>query len=176
VRVIGREGLGGASLSAVAAEASTSKPAVLYHFGSRELLLRQVAAVAVAIFRRLLDSAAVEGSTPRKVTLASVAKLFEAENRGLLMCVHEFLGLGMRDPEVGRLMLRSLEETAERPAQSLARLHGEHAMELARALIMSVQGHLEFFLCSGDTDPTPYVESATRTAIAIASQPPLPPA
>jgi AcrR family transcriptional regulator len=163
----------GASLAAVAAEASTSKPAVLYHFGSREQLLRQVAALAVAIFRRLLDSAAVEGERSRKVTLASVAKLFEAENRGLLMCVHELLGLGMRDPEVGKLMLRSLEETAEGPAQSLARLHGDRAMSLARALIMSVQGHLEFFLCSGETDPTPYVESATRTALAIAqSQPP----
>jgi AcrR family transcriptional regulator len=155
-------------LAAVAAEASTSKPAVLYHFGSREQLLRQVAAVAIAIFRRLLDSAAEEGVSPRKLTLASVAKLFEAENRELLMCVHELVGLGMRDPEVGRMILRSLDETAEGPAQSLARVHGEHAPDLARALIMSVQGHLEFFLCSGgDADPKPYVESATRTALAI---------
>jgi AcrR family transcriptional regulator len=168
VRVIGREGLSGASLAAVAAEAGTSKPAVLYHFGSREHLLRQVAALAVAIFRRLLDSAAEENTTPRKLTLAAVGKLFEAENRALLVCLHELLGLGMRDPEVGRLMLRSLEETAEGPAQSLARLHGTHAMALARALIMSIQGHLEFFLCSGESDPTPYVESATRTALAIA--------
>ena len=166
--MIGREGLSGASLAAVAAEAGTSKPAVLYHFGSRERLLRQVAVLAVSIFRRLLESAAEPSSTPRKLTLASVGKLFEAENRALLVCLHELLGLGMRDPEVGRLMLRSLEETAEGPAQSLARLHGADAMGLARALIMSVQGHLEFFLCSGDTDPTPYVESATRTALAIA--------
>jgi AcrR family transcriptional regulator len=171
VRVIGREGLSGASLAAVAAEASTSKPAVLYHFGSREHLLRQAAALAVTIFRRLLDSAAEEGTGSRRITLAAVAKLFEAENRGLLMCVHELLGLGMRDPEVGKLITRSLEETAEGPAQSLARLHGERATELARALVMSVQGHVEFFLCSGESDPTPYVESATRTAIAIALVP-----
>jgi AcrR family transcriptional regulator len=174
VRVIGREGLSGASLAAVAAEAGTSKPAVLYHFGSRERLLRQVAALAVSTFRRLLDSAAEEGTTPRKLTLASVAKLFEPEHRALLVCLHELLGLGMRDPEVGRLMLRSLEETAEGPAQSLARLHGAHAMDLARALVMSVQGHLEFFLCSGATDPTPFVESATRTALAIARPAPAP--
>jgi AcrR family transcriptional regulator len=74
VRVIGREGLSGASLAAVAAEAGTSKPAVLYHFECRERLLRHVAALAVSTFRRLLDSAAEENSTPRKLTLASVAK------------------------------------------------------------------------------------------------------
>lgn len=167
VRVIGRAGLGGASLAAVAAEAGTSKPAVLYHFGSREHLMRQVAVLTVGSFRRLLDSASDEGMTPRKRTLAAVAKLFEAENRPFLVCVHELLGLGMRDPEVGRLMLRSLEETAEGPAQSMTHIHGDQATDLARALIMSIQGHLEFFLCSGSDDPRPYVESATRTALAI---------
>ncbi len=168
VRVIGREGLSGASLAAVAAEAGTSKPAVLYHFGSREHLLRQVAAVAISTVRRLLESAWDETTTSRKRTLAAVAKLFDPENRSLLVCVHELLGLGMRDAEVGRLMLRSFEETAEGTAQNLTRLHGHQALNLARALIMSVQGHLEFFLCSGETDPTPYVESATRTVLAIA--------
>src|SRR5215467_3823544 len=54
VRVIGREGLAGASLAAVAKEAPTSKPAVLYHFGSREHLLYEVASLALGLYRGLL--------------------------------------------------------------------------------------------------------------------------
>lgn len=168
VRVIGREGLSGASLAAVAAEAGTSKPAVLYHFGSRDQLLRQVASVAIATTRQLLDSAAGEAATARGRTLGSVAKLFAPENRSLQVCVHELIGLGMRDPEVGRKLLRSFEETAADASHSLSSVHSNHAMARARALIMSVQGHLAFFLCSGEADPAPFVESATRTALAIA--------
>ena len=47
VRVVGREGLPAASLGVIAKEAGTSKPAVLYHFGSRENLLREMAARAL---------------------------------------------------------------------------------------------------------------------------------
>jgi AcrR family transcriptional regulator len=106
LRVIGRVGLSGASLSAVAADAGTSKPALLYHFGSRENLLREVAVMAVSVFQKLLEAAGDEGIPARKRTEASVAALFSPSNRTLLVCVHELVGLGMRDPEVGGLLNR----------------------------------------------------------------------
>lgn len=172
VRVIGREGLWGASLAAVAAEAGASKPAVLYHFGSREKLLREVAILAVGVFRSVLQSAQAETLPPRDRTAASVAALFTAENRTLMVCVHELMGLGMRDAEIGALMTRSLEETAVGPAKTLEKQHGLQALSVARSLIMAVQGHVELWLCAGsEADPKPYVEAATRTALAIAAPP-----
>jgi AcrR family transcriptional regulator len=174
VRVIGREGLWGASLAAVAAEAGASKPAVLYHFGSREKLLREVAVLAVGVFRSVLVSAQSEALPPRDRTAASVAALFTAENRTLMVCVHELMGLGMRDAEIGALMTRSLEETAIGPAKALEKQHGPRALSVARSLIMAVHGHVELWLCAGlETDPKPYAEAATRTALAIAAAPPV---
>jgi AcrR family transcriptional regulator len=171
VRVIGRVGLSGASLSAVATDAGTSKPALLYHFGSRENLLREVAVMAVGVFKKLLDAAGDEGIPGRKRTEAGVAALFSAANRTLLVCVHELVGLGMRDPEVGRLLNRALEDATRLPAKSLAKRHGNHADSLARSLIMSVHGHVELWLCSGEEDPSAYVHAATRTAMAILAAP-----
>lgn len=172
VRVIGRVGLSGASLSAVAADAGTSKPALLYHFGSRENLLREVAVMAVSVFQKLLDAAGDEGMPARKRTEAGVAGLFSPDNRTLLVCVHELVGLGMRDPEVGRLLNRALEEATRLPAKTLVPRHGDQANSLARSLIMSVHGHVELWLCSGEEDPTAYIDAATRTALAILAAPP----
>ena len=154
-------------MAAVAADAGTSKPAVLYHFGSRERLLRGVAALAVGVFRSLLDSAQNDGGSPRTRTKASVATLFSAQNRTLLVCVHELLGLSMRDPEVCALMTRTLEEAAVAPARSLEKQHGDRATSLARSLIMAVHGHVDLWLCSGDSNPAPHIAAATRTALAI---------
>jgi AcrR family transcriptional regulator len=145
---------------------------VLYHFGSREKLLREVAILAVGVFRSVLQSAQAETLPPRDRTAASVAALFTAENRTLMVCVHELMGLGMRDAEIGALMTRSLEETAVGPAKTLEKQHGLQALSVARSLIMAVQGHVELWLCAGsEADPKPYVEAATRTALAIAAPP-----
>ena len=171
VRVIGREGLSGASLAAVASDAGTSKPALLYHFGSRERLLREVAVVAVGVFGKLLDSVGGENMTPRERTEASVLALFSADNRTLLVCAHELMGLGMRDPEVGALMARALDAAAVGPAKALARHQGDRALALSRSLIMAVQGHIQFWLCSGDSDPAPFAKAAARAAFAIAATP-----
>lgn len=167
VRVIGREGLSGASLSAVAAEAGTSKPAVLYHFGSRDKLLREVAGTAITVYRKLIHPPEDMGLAPKERTASSVAALFDPGNRTLLVCMHELVGLGMRDPEVAAMMRRSLDEAALGAAQGMSKLELERAVELARALIMAVHGHVELWLCSGDADPKPFIESATRSAMAI---------
>ena len=165
VRVIGREGLSGASLATVAAEATTSKPAVLYHFGSRERLLHEVASLAFGLYRGLLPTD--DGQPTRARTEATIAAIFAAENRNLLMCVHELIGLGMRDPAVAELMARSLDEVLQVPTRSLSFLGTDEARAVARTLVMTIQGHVELWLCADPSDTKQFIESATRAAIAI---------
>ena len=165
MRVIGREGLSGASLATVAAEAATSKPAVLYHFGSRDRLLHEVASLAFGLYRGLLPTD--DGRPTRARTEATIGAIFAPENRNLLMCVHELIGLGMRDPAVAELMARSLDEVLQAPIRALSFLGGDQARSVARTLVMAIQGHVELWLCADPADTKQYVESATRAAIAI---------
>jgi AcrR family transcriptional regulator len=170
VRVIGREGLSGASLAAVAKEANTSKPAVLYHFGSREHLLHEVAQLALGLYRGVVEPAE-KGPTPRTRTEAAIAAIFAPENRTLLGCIHELIGLSMRDAAVAELMRKSLEEVLQRPARALDKYFGaEEARAIARALIMTVHGHVEMWLCSDPADSKQFVDSVTRAALAILPQ------
>lgn len=165
VRVIGREGLSGASLATVAAEATTSKPAVLYHFGSRERLLHEVASLAFGLYRGLLPTD--DGQPTRARTEATIGAIFAADNRNLLMCVHELIGLGMRDPAVAELMARSLDEVLQVPTRSLSYLGADEARAVARTLVMTIQGHVELWLCADPADTKQFIESATRAALAI---------
>lgn len=165
VRVIGREGLSGASLATVAAEAATSKPAVLYHFGSRDHLLHEVASLAFGLYRGLLPTD--DGQPTRTRTEATIGAIFVPENRNLLMCVHELIGLGMRDPAVAELMARSIDEVLQAPIRALSFLGPEEARSLARTLVMTIQGHVELWLCADPADTKQYIESATRAAIAL---------
>jgi AcrR family transcriptional regulator len=166
VRVIGREGLAGASLATVAAEAATSKPAVLYHFGSRDRLLHEVASLAFGLYRGLLpnDQAA---TSPRTGTEAAITAIFAPENRNLLACVHELIGLGMRDPAVGELLAHSFDETLQGPIRTLSHLGPEEARALARALVMTIHGHVDLWLCADPADTKQFIESATRAAVAL---------
>ncbi|HKC50041.1 MAG TPA: TetR/AcrR family transcriptional regulator [Myxococcota bacterium] len=167
VRVIGREGLAGASLAEVAKEANTSKPAVLYHFGSREHLLHEVASMALGLYRGLLAPAEERGPTPQARAEAAIAKIFVPENRTLLACVHELVGLGMRDAAIAELMRASLEAVQKGPVSALGNLGSEEARAIARSLIMTVHGHVELWLCSDPADSKEYIESATRAALAL---------
>jgi AcrR family transcriptional regulator len=165
--VIGREGLAGASLAEVAKEANTSKPAVLYHFGSRERLLHEVASLALGLYRGLLLPAEARGPSPRERSEAAIATIFAPENRTLLACVHELVGLGMRDPAVAGLMRASLEEVLQGPTSALSRLGREEARGIARSLVMTVHGHVELWLCSDPADSKEFVESATRSVLSL---------
>jgi AcrR family transcriptional regulator len=167
VRVIGREGLAGASLAAVAKEANTSKPAVLYHFGSRERLLHEVASLALGLYRGLIGPPESLGPTAQSRSEGAIAKIFAPENHTLLACVHELVGLGMRDPAVGQLMRESLEEVLQGPMNALSHLGHDEARSLARSLIMTVHGHVELWLCSDPADSKQFIESATRAALAL---------
>src|SRR5215831_856235 len=152
VRVIGRDGLAGASLAAVAKEAPTSKPAVLYHFGSREHLLYEVASLALGLYRGIVGPSDGDAATLRPRTEATIATIFAPENRTLLACVHELVGLGMRDPAVGELMRTSLEEVLAGPTQALSHLGHERARAIARSLVMTVHGHVELWLFADPAD------------------------
>lgn len=165
VRVIGREGLAGASLATVAAEAATSKPAVLYHFGSRDRLLHEVASLAFGLYRGLLPGEG--GGTARNRAESTIAAIFAPEHRNLLACVHELIGLGMRDPAVAELMARSLDETLQGPTRALAHLGPEQARALARSLVMTIHGHVDLWLCADPADTKQFIESATRAALAL---------
>jgi AcrR family transcriptional regulator len=169
VRVIGREGLSGASLATVAAEAATSKPAVLYHFGSRERLLHEVASLAFGLYRGLLPS---ENDQPARArTEATIAAIFTPENRNLLMCVHELIGLGMRDPAVAQLMARGLDDVLQAPIRALGYLGPDQARAVARSLVMTIQGHVELWLCADPADTKQFTEAATRAAMALVPEP-----
>ena len=168
VRVIGREGLSGASLAAVAKEAHTSKPAVLYHFGSRDNLLHEVASLALGLYRGLLGPPESRGPTPRSRTESAIAAIFVPENRTLLACVHELVGLGIRDPAVAQLMRSSLDEVLQGPTNALGGRVGEdEARGIARSLVMTVHGHVELWLCSDPEDSKKFIESATRSALSL---------
>lgn len=167
VRVIGRAGLAGASLAEVAKEANTSKPAVLYHFGSRDHLLHEVASLALGLYRGLLGPPESRGSTPRTRSEGAIAMIFVPENRTLLACVHELVGLGMRDPAIGELIRTSLETVLQGPTIALEHLGREEARAISRALIMTVHGHVELWLCADPADSKQFIESATRAAFAL---------
>jgi AcrR family transcriptional regulator len=167
VRVIGRDGLAGASLAAVAKEAPTSKPAVLYHFGSREKLLYEVASLALGLYRGLLGPSDGNAGTLRPRSEATITAIFAPENRTLLACVHELIGLGSRDPAVGELMRRSLEEVLEGPTRALSHLGLEQARAVARSMIMTVHGHVELWLFADPADSKQFIESATRATLAL---------
>jgi AcrR family transcriptional regulator len=167
VRVIGREGLAGASLAAVAKEAPTSKPAVLYHFGSRERLLFEVSALALGLYRGMLGPSDGRASSLRPRSEATIAAIFAPENRTLLACVHELVGLGMRDPAVGELMRTSLEEVLQGPIQALSHLGHERARAIARSMVMTVHGHVELWLFADPADAKQFIESATRAVLAL---------
>jgi AcrR family transcriptional regulator len=171
VRVIGREGLAGASLAAVAKEANTSKPAVLYHFGSREHLLHEVASLALGLYRTVVEPAE-RGPTPRTRTEAAINAIFAPENRTLLGCVHELVGLAMRDQAVAELMRKSFEDVLQGPTVEMTKAFGaEEARAIARAVIMTVHGHVELWLCSDPAESKEFVDSVTRAALAIIPAP-----
>jgi AcrR family transcriptional regulator len=167
VRVIGQEGLPGASLAAVAAAAHTSKPAVLYHFGSRERLLREVATLALSLYRSLLATSVNGSTSPRQRVESAIGAIFAPENRVLMACVHELMGLGMRDAAVAAMVRESLDDVARAPARSLAHLGPERSSSIARSLVLAVHGHVELWLCSEPSDAKTFVDAATQTSLAI---------
>jgi len=170
--LVGRCGLEGASLGAAAAEAGTSKATVLYHFGSREALLREVAAAALrrleeAVYRAARRAGA-DGVDP---AAAALEALFDPAHRPLLSAAREMMGLGQRDAAVGRAVRAGFAQLARMVALLMPEQgRGEEEVyATAQALVLAVHGHLEAWLCSGEPEPAPWREGALRAVRAIAA-------
>jgi AcrR family transcriptional regulator len=159
VRVVGREGLPAASLGAIAREAGTSKPAVLYHFGSRENLLREMASRSMVYFQARAAEVSQDVGPPNLGVI--LEDVFRKEHRLTLMAARELMSLGMRDPVVGEMIRSAYERIDATVAATLPDTLADRftaAYDLTRA----VAGFVQIWLCSGDEDPAPYRAGAQR--------------
>jgi len=173
---LGTKGLGGFSLSTVAKSAGCSKGTILYHFGTREGLLKALIAEGANFFRATLESAFSryepgQGAIEDAIRLA-MTDLFRAENRMLLSAERELSGMGQRDEAVAH----ELRQGVAVLIQSIARFGvsislGPDYQELctrAGCMVAATFGHVDIWLCSGGGDPEPHREAAVRSARAIA--------
>jgi AcrR family transcriptional regulator len=112
--MLAREGIAGATLSAIAEEADVDKRMILYYFGSREALLAQVVKwlgerAAAEAGRALAEVSSVLGPGP--VVDVGVDALWSASLREpALPVAYMALLCGNRDPDVRRA-LHELKET-----------------------------------------------------------------
>ena len=104
---------------------------------------------------------------PTSYSESAISAIFAPENRNLLACVHELIGLGMRDPAVAESMARSLEETLQGPTNALQHLGPERSRAVARSLVMTIHGHVDLWLCADPADTKQFIEAATRAALAL---------
>ncbi len=173
VRVVGIEGLPASSLGAIAKEAGTSKPAVLYHFGSRENLLREMSARALKQFTSSAFEV-IRSDDPYERTRIELETLFSPENKTNVAAARELMSLGLRDAVVGEMVRKSFEEV-ERAAALLLPDHVEEPERVAEEMVRSVHGFLQIWLCTGGGDPTPFRQGALNVCLKLADLPPSPP-
>lgn len=173
VRVVGKEGLPAASLGAIAKEAGTSKPAVLYHFGSRENLLREMSARALQQFTSSAFSV-IRSDDPYERTRIGLDNLFAPENKTNVAAARELMSLGLRDPVVGEMVRKSFEEV-ERAAALLLPDSIEEPERVAEEMVRSVHGFLQVWLCTGGDDPTAFKQGAMNVCLKLNGLPLSPP-
>lgn len=169
VRVIGRDGMPAASLSAIAAEAGVSKASLLYHFRDRQELLLAVAEEGMKLFRATLERAGRSRRAGGDPLRAALRTIFSEENRSTVGAVREIVSLGVRDPRVAEVYSAVYEELADAIVPLLP--EDDDALRRrrrARALVTLVQGHVERWLCSGARDPGPILEEAILAIRAVA--------
>jgi AcrR family transcriptional regulator len=166
LRVVGSEVMSASSLGAIAREAGTSKAALLYHFESREKLLHAMAGQALDHFHETVFQAARASEDGVSPTRASLSALFSPSNRPMLAAVHELLSLGIHYPLVGLAVRNSFERMA-RMVASLLGTSDEETYRAAHSLVIAVQGHIELWICSGEEDPTTFIEGALLAVEAI---------
>ena len=165
LRVVGREGLPAASLGAIAREAGTSKPAVLYHFVSRENLLHHMASRALEHVQQVLLEIAREAEriARTQITLESV---FSNANREMLSAARELMALGGRDKVVSDLVRRMFDDVERTVAELLPGPAGE-ARQIASDIVRSVNGFLHLWLSHQDADPGPFHAGALRVSLQL---------
>ncbi|KRE22130.1 transcriptional regulator [Bosea sp. Root483D1] len=113
--VFEREGLDGASLRAIAAEAGYTPAALYFHFDSKEALYAEVLGRSIATLQAAVDAAVAAVAIPAERFSAAALAFFDfyAENpRDLDLGFYLFRG-GMRPHGLGRERDRALNEALE---------------------------------------------------------------
>ena len=103
-RLFETEGLEGASLRAIAAEAGYTPAALYFHFDSKEAIYAEVLSLSLAALKDAVDRAVAEAATPVERLRAAALGFFDfyAENpRDLELGFYLFRG-GMRPKGLGR--------------------------------------------------------------------------
>lgn len=167
VRVVGREGMPAASLGVIAKEAGTSKPAVLYHFGSRENLLREMANRALEQLESIVDEVASDEKVDDRIDTI-LSHIFTKENRIAMAAQRELSTLGIRDRVVGERVRRAYERIEHMIALLLPGGLPDR-IERAQDLVRSLSGFVQTWLVSGEDDPGPYYAGARRVVHRLAA-------
>jgi AcrR family transcriptional regulator len=154
-----------ASLGLIAREAGTSKPAVLYHFGSRENLLHEMTQRALSELQRVFLEIArhAKHDARAQVTLDGA---FAKENRVMLSAARELMTLGGRDGVVSDLVRRAFEEVEQGVAELLPEGMQDPA-QTASDIVRSVFGFLSLWLCHQDVDPGVFQAGALRASLRL---------
>ena len=174
VLVAGRDGLPSSSLGAIAREAGTSKPAVLYHFGSRENLLREMAKRALTGFvSRIIEASRME--VAQEGARHGLEVVFSEEMRIDVAAARELMSLGLRDAVVGETV-RKLMDEVERAVALLLEDSVADPHQTASDVVRSMLGFVEMWLCTAASDPTPFREGAMRVLAALLRPDPAAPA
>ena len=165
IRVVGRQGLPAASLGVIAKEAGTSKPAVLYHFGSRKKLLLEMAKRSLNLFVGHVQDLSSHTDDVDRTRIAFDA-IFSKDNRELLLAVRELETLAARDEEVALLVRRSFSDF-ERLLGPLLPQPVQGSEEVVSDMARSVYGFLQRWLCAGVEDPSLYKQGAMRVCLKL---------
>lgn len=140
-----RDGLDGASLRAIAAEAGYTPAALYFHFDSKEALYAEVLGQSLAALTAFVDAAVAGAATPPQRFRAAALAFFDfyAENpRDLDLGFYLFRG-GMRPHGLGRERDRTLNEALEAslaPIREAARELGAN-LELADLIMADAFAH-----------------------------------
>ncbi|MGX1790650.1 TetR/AcrR family transcriptional regulator [Bosea sp. NPDC055332] len=138
--VFEREGLDGASLRAIAAEAGYTPAALYFHFDSKEALYAEVLGHSIAALQAAVDLAVAAAATPVERFSAAALAFFDfyAQNpRDLDLGFYLFRG-GMRPHGLGRERDRALNDALEATLAPIREAAEELGADAAQAeLIMA---------------------------------------
>ncbi|WP_332685466.1 TetR/AcrR family transcriptional regulator [Bosea sp. (in: a-proteobacteria)] len=143
--VFERDGLDGASLRAIAAEAGYTPAALYFHFDSKEALYAEVLGQSLSALGAFVDVAVAAAATPGQRFCAAALAFFDfyaANPRDLDLGFYLFRG-GMRPHGLGRERDRALNEALEAslaPIREAARELGA-AAELADLIMADAFAH-----------------------------------
>lgn len=140
--------LSGLSLRPLAAALDTSDRMLVYHFGSRDALVRAVIGALGAELRTLLVAALPDGTVPPGSVVLATAELAEApEAEAILRVWLEMCGLAARGEQPYAEEARQVIDSWV--AWLATRLPGPDPATAARAVLAAVEGLLLLRLATG---------------------------